>query len=235
MTGMLASVRNLEEANLVFNGGADIIDLKEPNFGALGAAPTKIIHQVVDELWEKCVVSATIGDMPADALAIENKILKIAESGVDYVKVGMFSERHIDSCLPKLVHCANKGIAIIAVFFADMDLNIDLVLHAAHKAHFKGVMLDTARKENGNLLKHKNILQLEYFVNRAKQLNLITGLAGSLKIEDVPTILKASPDYIGFRTALCSENQRTKQLHHNAIEKVRNSIPIPRELQQKLA
>ncbi|MEJ2115924.1 MAG: (5-formylfuran-3-yl)methyl phosphate synthase, partial [Gammaproteobacteria bacterium] len=38
MTGMLASVRNLEEAMMVYQGGADIIDLKEPNEGALGAA-----------------------------------------------------------------------------------------------------------------------------------------------------------------------------------------------------
>lgn len=235
MTGMLASVRNLDEANLVFHGGADIIDLKEPDLGALGAAPISTIHQVVDELWEKCVVSATIGDMPADALAIENKVMKIAESGVDYVKVGMFSDRHIESCLPKLVHCANKGIAIIAVFFADMDFNIDHAIQTAQKARLKGVMLDTAKKSNGNLLSHKNILQLEYFVNRAKQLDLITGLAGSLKIENIATILKASPDYIGFRTALCKENKRSNKLHKKSIKKVRNHIPIPCELLQELA
>jgi len=44
MTGMLASVRNLEEAKLVYEGGADIIDLKEPNDGALGASPLHEIH-----------------------------------------------------------------------------------------------------------------------------------------------------------------------------------------------
>ena len=33
MTGMLASVRNLQEANIVYQGGADIIDLKETQPG----------------------------------------------------------------------------------------------------------------------------------------------------------------------------------------------------------
>ena len=176
---------------MVYQGGADIIDIKEPNEGALGAVPLSQIHHVVDDLWEKCIVSATIGDLPADSAQINEKVIQTAETGVDYVKVGMFSDRHIETCLPSLVHCTNKGIAIIAV--------------------------------------------LEYFVNRAKQNDLLTGLAGSLTTEDVPTLLKAEPDYVGFRTALCNNKLRTGHLNQQAIEFVRESIPIPENLQQKLA
>lgn len=235
MTGMLASVRNLEEANIVYQGGVDIIDLKEPNHGALGAVSLKVTHHVVDELWEKCVISATVGDLPADASTINHKVMQIAETGVDYVKVGMFSERHIEDCLPKLVHCANRGVAIIAVFFADMDFDTDYAVQCATQAHLKGVMLDTARKGSGSLLKYKNILQLEYFVNRAKHNNLLTGLAGSLTVEDIPTLIKANPDYFGFRTALCTSKERTSHLDRKAIAQVRKNIPLPSELHQKLA
>ncbi len=235
MTGMLASVRNLEEAKLVYQEGADIIDLKEPNEGALGAAPLTEIHRVVDDLWEKCLISATIGDLPADQVKINEKVIQTAETGVDYVKVGMFSERHIESCLPNLIHCSNKGIAIIAVFFADMDFNIDFAIETATNARLKGVMLDTARKGSGGLLTHKNIMQLEYFVNRAKQNDLLTGLAGSLSLEDIPTLLKIASDYIGFRTALCDSNIRAGSLNEQAIQTVRTSIPIPDKLQQNIA
>ena len=235
MTGMLASVRNLEEAKLVYQGGADIIDLKEPNEGALGAVPLTEIHHVVDDLWEKCVVSATIGDLPADTAKINEKVTQAAETGVDYVKVGIFSERHIETCLPNLIHCTNKGISIIAVFFADMEFDVDLAIKAAADARLKGVMLDTARKGSGSLLTHKNIMQLEYFVNRAKQNDLLTGLAGSLTTEDIPILLKASPDYVGFRTALCNSKLRTGSLNESAIQSVRESIPIPEKLQRKLA
>lgn len=235
MTGMLASVRSLEEAKMVYQGGADIIDIKEPNEGALGAVPLSKIHHVVDDLWEKCIVSATIGDLPADSNQINEKVIQTAETGVDYVKVGMFSDRHIETCLPSLVHCTNKGIAIIAVFFADMEFDVEFAIQIAADARLKGVMLDTARKGSGSLLTHRNIMQLEYFINRAKQNELLTGLAGSLTTEDIPTLLKAEPDYIGFRTALCDKKLRTGQLNPQAIELVRSSIPIPENLQQKLA
>ena len=235
MTGMLASVRNLDEAKRVYNGGANIIDLKEPNDGALGAVSLSQILQIVDDLWEKCEISATIGDLPADYSKINEKVIQTAETGVDYVKVGMFSERHIETCLPNLIHCSNKGIAVIAVFFADMDFDIDFVIQIAKDARLKGVMLDTARKGSGNLLSYMNIMQLEYFVNRAKQNNLLTGLAGSLTIEDIPILLKANPDYIGFRTALCGSQIRNGSLDKQAILSVRESIPIPEGLRRKLA
>ena len=235
MTGMLASVRNLEEAKLVYSGGADIIDLKEPNDGALGSVPLHQIYQVVDDLWEKCVISATIGDLPADYAKINQKVLQTAETGVDYVKVGMFSERHIETCLPNLIQCTQKGISIIAVFFADMEFDVDFATRIARDARLKGVMLDTARKGSGSLLSHQNIMQLEYFVNRAKQHDLMSGLAGSLKIEDVPQLLEADPDYIGFRTALCEHNKREGTLNPQTIQAVRQSIPVPEKLQRKLA
>ncbi len=235
MTGMLASVRNLEEGKLAYDGGADIIDLKEPSDGALGSAPIHEIHHIVDELWEKCVISATIGDLPADYEKINQKVLQTAETGVDYVKVGMFSDRHIETCLPNLVHCTNKGISIIAVFFADMEFDVDFAIRIASDARLKGVMLDTARKGAGGLLSYQNLMQLEYFVNRAKQHNLISGLAGSLKVEDVPQVLQAEPDYIGFRTALCEHNKRVATLNPKSIQTVRQSIPVPEKLQRKLA
>ena len=235
MTGMLASVRNLEEANIVYQGGVDIIDLKEPSYGALGAVPLKEIHHVVDNLWEKCLISATVGDLPADVSAIEDKVLQIAETGVDYVKVGMFSNRHIDNCLPKLAHCANMGIAIIAVFFADTYFDTDYAIQNVRQANLKGMMLDTAQKGSGNLLTYKNILQLKYFVGRAKQNNLITGLAGSLRINDISALMKATPDYIGFRTALCAKKDRASYLDRKAVQQVRKRIPLASKYRQKLA
>ena len=227
MTGMLASVRNLEEANIVYEGGADIIDLKEPGHGALGAVPLDMMYCIVDELWEKCLISATIGDLPANAAAIEDQVMKAAETGVDYVKVGMFSKRHIEDCLPCLASCTRKGISIIAVLFADMDFDMDHAIQSVKQAGLKGVMLDTARKGSGSLLKHKNIFQLEYFVNCSRKNGLLIGLAGSLTIEDIPALIKAGPNYIGFRTALCSGRERTGYIDKNAIQEVRRSIPIP--------
>ncbi len=225
MTGMLASVRNLKEAEMVCRGGTDIVDIKEPRHGALGAVPLSTVHGIVDSLWEKCLISATIGDLPADPPAIEDQVMKTSETGVDYVKVGMFTQQHIDDCMPGLISCARKGVAIIAVLFADTVFDIDAVIRGVKSSSLKGIMLDTAGKSSGSLLTHQNIFQLEYFVNRSRQAGLLTGLAGSLSIEDVPTLLKASPDYIGFRTALCSDRERVGCIDKDAIQGIRNAIP----------
>ena len=72
-----------------------------------------------------------------------------------------------------------------------------------------------------------------FSLEKANDLN--TGLAGSLRVENVPTLLKARPDYIGFRTALCTNQTRTSHLDIEAIKQTRNSIPIPHELRQELA
>lgn len=226
MTGMLASVRDLREAACVYANGADIIDLKEPDLGTLGAVPLAEIRHIVDELWEKCTISATVGDLPANAFTTINKVLQTAETGVDYVKVGIFSQHHLETCLPKLIHCTNQGIAIVAVLFADVRLDIDFAVRAASRARLKGVMLDTARKNSGGLLQQKKPSQLDHFIRLAKCNGLLTGLAGSLKINDIPTLLQLNPDYLGFRTALCAAADRSGKLDMNAIRQVRENIPM---------
>ncbi|MGZ8249348.1 (5-formylfuran-3-yl)methyl phosphate synthase, partial [Methylomagnum sp.] len=47
MTGLLASVANLDEARLVAESGADIIDLKNPAAGALGALSVGEVARIV--------------------------------------------------------------------------------------------------------------------------------------------------------------------------------------------
>ena len=59
---MLASVSNLDEAKIVLEENVDIIDLKDPSQGALGAVTTKIAQEVVEFVSSQFLVSATIGD-----------------------------------------------------------------------------------------------------------------------------------------------------------------------------
>ena len=44
MTRMLASVTGPEEAEIVLAGGADLVDLKDPSRGALGARPVSVVR-----------------------------------------------------------------------------------------------------------------------------------------------------------------------------------------------
>lgn len=225
MTGFLASVDNLEDAITVSEHGADIIDLKDPSQGALGGLTIKSIHNIVDHLWEKSIVSATVGDLDADVSLILDSIEKVADTGVDYVKVGMFSQAHIDKCLPTFEYHARRGIKIIAVLFADVNFDIQQTVKICKKAHLTGVMMDTAGKNAGSLLLHRDVNELSNFIHTAKNLGLLTGLAGSLREKDIETLLPINPDYIGFRTALCKDLKRTERISADSVIRIRNSIP----------
>ncbi|MGH8473542.1 MAG: (5-formylfuran-3-yl)methyl phosphate synthase, partial [Gammaproteobacteria bacterium] len=45
MTGFLASVASVQEARVVLEAGADVVDLKAPAQGVLGALPVAILRE----------------------------------------------------------------------------------------------------------------------------------------------------------------------------------------------
>ena len=64
MTRMLASVTGPAEAETAVAGGADIIDLKDPSRGALGAVPVATVARTVIAIRGRRETSAVTGDLP---------------------------------------------------------------------------------------------------------------------------------------------------------------------------
>ena len=61
MTGFLASVKNIQEAELILSESIDIIDFKKVDDGALGYVGEEIINQGL-ELLRDHVISVTMGN-----------------------------------------------------------------------------------------------------------------------------------------------------------------------------
>ena len=226
---LLASVADPEEAELAIVGGADIVDLKDPVRGALGALPLPTIRAVLARIAGRRLASATVGDLPADPVLVSAAIRATAATGVDYVKIGLFSEAHVRSCLP-VVADLSPGISMVVVLFADRDPPIaDLAPFA--QAGAVGVMLDTADKGGGALLDRLDRDVLAAFVRQARGLGLLCGLAGSLRLAHLPALLPLAPDYLGFRGALCDSDQRIRALDPERLRAVRQAID-PRSRRQ---
>ena len=131
MTLLLASVTDCTEAEQALRGGADLIDLKDPDRGALGALTLEQIAAIVGQVAGRRPVSATIGDLPPDPVLTADLIRCTAATGVDYVKVGLFSDPHIAACLPVMADLATH-CSLIAVLFADRAPDLqDLAPYAA--------------------------------------------------------------------------------------------------------
>lgn len=223
MTAMLASVRTLDEALFALEAGADFIDLKEPSQGALGALDHAAVRVCVKAIGGRRPVSATIGDIVSmDPSEMTAAVERMATTGVDYIKIGLFAHPSAFDCAEALTTLARKT-RLVAVMFADEPYDLELV-DALANAGFAGAMLDTAHKTGKSLRDWRKDGELREFVNRGRAHGLLTGLAGSLRKEDIVPLLAIEPDYLGFRGALCSRSNRNQNLDAEAFARIRNAI-----------
>jgi len=223
MTGMLASVNSLEEALLVESYNVDVIDLKQPNRGALGALEIETVSEIVSKLKSTTTISATVGDLPMQPDVLSDAVEVMAATGVNYVKMGFFPGGDWLSCIKRLSDVAAQGHALIAVLFADAKPDMKIV-SALQQAGFRGVMLDTMNKGQGSLTEIMDIAQLQNFVQQAKCHGLLTGLAGSLRLQDIACLLPLQADYLGFRGALCRLQCRTAQIDTGQLAQIKHRI-----------
>lgn len=211
MSGLLASVTSEQEALLALQHGADIIDLKNPQAGALGALPHALVTRIVQFVAGRRPVSATVGDLPMQAPLVTSAVRQMAATGVDLVKVGLFGSHGHADCISALAGEARAGVRLVAVLFADATPDLG-VLPLLAQSGFHGVMLDTASKDGRRLRHHLDDAVLRDFVGTARAQGLLVGLAGSLAADDIPVLARMQPDYLGFRGALCLQGTRTRAL-----------------------
>ncbi|MDP3903267.1 MAG: (5-formylfuran-3-yl)methyl phosphate synthase [Methylococcaceae bacterium] len=227
MTGMLASVNSLQEAQLALDAEVDIIDLKQPSKGALGALEIDLIITIVTAINGICPISATIGDLPMHPDSVFKAVDDMVNTGVDYVKIGFFPDGDWLATLQKLRSHTDlwqqQRTGLIAVLFADTQPDLT-ILNTLKNSGFKGVMLDTMDKQKGSLTQVMAPVTITQFVKLTRQHPLLCGLAGSLKVDDIAKLMPLNPDYLGFRGALCNQHNRTAQLNQSAVIKIKQAI-----------
>lgn len=219
---LLVSVRDEAEARTAAKSGIDLIDLKEPAQGALGGLPVAQIAALVRLLREDAgkgagegawrPVSATVGDwttgQPLQALL--DRVVATAAAGVDWVKVGlepaMPQPSAVLAALAGLAGPSGRVVPVLPVLIVDDGLDLAL-LRAAAEA-FPVVMLDTADKRGGSLLERLPEASLRRAVDAAHHAGAAIGLAGALRVSDLPALQSLGADFAGFRSAVCAGDRR---------------------------
>jgi (5-formylfuran-3-yl)methyl phosphate synthase len=226
LTGFLASVTNADEALIAYEQGADFIDAKDPTNGALAALAPEVVRRIVNAVADRAPVSAVAGDLPMEPDAILATAESLCDTGIDYLKVGLFPGPKSKTCIAALAALATR-VKVIGVMFADRDADFDLI-PLMKQAGFAGVMIDTAEKSGKRLLDYYDPAALLRFVETAHAQQLLAGLAGSLEPPDIPRLLALSPDFLGFRGALCEKKERSNVISAEATALVRALIPRTR-------
>lgn len=223
MTQLLISVKNVEETAIALAGGADIIDLKNPDEGALGALSIAEIQAILTFIDGRKEVSATIGDVPMQADLIVRKVAQLQKLPLNFIKIGFFATGNYQVCLDAIQKLESQSTSIknqqmIAVLFAELDYPDDL-LEKIKQAGFSGVMLDTMHKNGKTYQDYYPTPVLSDLLKQVTANQLFFGIAGSLQLSHVKSAKKLMPYFMGFRGGVCAENKRE---YHLDIQKIHN-------------
>jgi (5-formylfuran-3-yl)methyl phosphate synthase len=231
---LLVSVVNEEEVAPAVEGGADIIDVKNPKEGTLGANFPHVIRRVRALTPRELEISATIGDASNLPGTTSLAALGASVCGVQYVKVGLLgTQRPQDAIFALQQVCRavreySPHTRIIAATYADAHkLNAlpPIALHAvAAEAGVDGCLLDTALKGDGTLLTRLSDRELQDFVAQCQGANLLCALAGSLEEKDIPRVCKLGADIIGVRSAACQGGRITGRVDRRKVKRLKDLI-----------
>jgi uncharacterized protein (UPF0264 family) len=229
---------NEEEALEAIAGGADIIDVKNPQEGALGANYPWVIKRIREITPKNLEVSCTVGEVGNFPGAFSLAALGAASLGVDYIKVGLYGIKTPGEAIFLLQNVNraakeyNSKIKVAVAGYADAErigaIDPCLIPEIAYKAQVEVAMLDTSVKDGKNLFDHLTVEQLKKFVDSAHGFGLIAALAGSLRKQDLPVVYSLGADIVGLRGAACTNSNRvtgqiTKKLVCELVEVVRQA------------
>jgi uncharacterized protein (UPF0264 family) len=217
---LLVSVRSVAEAEAALEGGAHLIDVKEPRHGALGRAGDAVIAGVVGRVAGRRPVSAALGELtnPAEAHPYPG-------TGLAYVKWGLsgmgdrpdWPERWQNAS--RRVAAASPACRVVAVAYADWQRagapSVEEV-SAFARAQPGGVLLvDTFQKaprpETGAAPALVDLLPLAEVVRlcgSCHEAGVRVALAGSLGAAQIERLRPARPDWFAVRGAACAGGRR---------------------------
>jgi len=225
---LLISPMNPEEAKEAIAGGADIIDVKNPAEGALGANYPWVISSIQKITPKNLKVSCTLGEVGYFPGSVSLSAYGAASLGVDYIKVGLHRIKTADEAVFLLQNVSraakecNPKIKVAVAGYADAEriraINPLLIPEIAHRSKVDVAMIDTLVKDGKNLFDHLTLRQLKEFVDLAHSFGLEAALAGSLRRQDLARVYGLGADIVGLRGAACTNSNRvTGQIRRELV------------------
>jgi uncharacterized protein (UPF0264 family) len=197
----------------------DIVDVKKPDEGSLGANFPWVIKAIRDAVPADKPVSATVGDVPYKPGTVAQAALGAAVSGATYIKVGLYgcttAEQGVEVMrgVVRAVKDHRPDALVVASGYADAHrigcVNPLALPGIAARSGADAAMLDTAIKDGSRLFDHVPPDVCGEFVRLTHAAGLFAALAGSVKQADLGELTRIGTDIVGVRGAVCEGGDRT--------------------------
>jgi (5-formylfuran-3-yl)methyl phosphate synthase len=219
--GLLVSVRNADEAIAALAGGTDVIDVKEPNRGALGAADYAVIAEIVRAVNGRAPVTAAAGELVDLLPKLSNNSCAPMPAGVSLAKIGLSHCGTVNNWKASWQQVAEtlqgnrkSHTQPVAVVYADWEAAAspppDEIHSSALDIGCRVVLIDTWNKTSGSLFDHWPIEELRFFVDRVRRSGkFAVVLAGSLTDANLLRAAELQPNLIAVRGAACDSGRNS--------------------------
>jgi len=222
MSGLIVSVRTEEEADRAIEGGATLLDVKEPRNGSLGRPPAEVIQSILAQVAGRMPVSAAMGEL------LETPHLP-PRHGLEYVKWGLAGyggkdwrgamiatrkelERRHFTCRPVAVAYADWKLACAPLPNSICDFACD--------CRFDVLLVDTWEKNGTTLLDWMSLSQLFGVAEQCRFSKTRLALAGSLGPSEIAELSSLEPDWFAVRGAVCQGGARGSTIDTSAVRQI---------------
>lgn len=228
MTSLLFSVISAVEAAQI-KAAADVVDVKDPSRGPLGAPDVRVVAAVLNEVGGTAPVSASLGDADFTTIIGQIELAKsFADEGVSIVKIAVsrLSPARAEHVIKKIRDTLPYRVKIAVAAYADESPPEELFdfTDIASRSGADGVLLDTAVKNGLSLFDHVDEDTLRAIVSAGHTAGIFVALAGSLRIGDIGRITRVNPDYAGFRSAIASNGRAAPGVDMGKALEIRRSL-----------
>ena len=209
---LLVSPRDIDEAKRSL--AADIIDVKRPAEGSLGANFPWIIRAIT-ELSRK-PVSAAIGDFDFRPGGASLAAYGAAHAGADFIKVGLMFDgtARAEEFIRAVVRAVKEEFPekyVVIASYSDYErlgtISPFAMSPLAAAAGADVAMVDTGIKDGKSTFEFMSEKSLGEFTAMNRNAGLMTALAGSLGFDHLPALKRINPDIIGVRGMVCGGNR----------------------------
>lgn len=209
---LLVSPRDVEEAKRSL--AADIIDVKRPAEGSLGANFPWVIRAVKEMSGKP--VSAAIGDFDFKPGGAALAAYGAANAGADFIKIGLLfdgAERAAE-LIRAVVRAVKEEYPekyVVIASYSDYErlgsISPFAVSPLAAEAGADVAMVDTGKKDGRSTFDFMSEDSLLLFTAMNRDAGVMTALAGSLGFDHLPALKRINPDIIGVRGMVCGGNR----------------------------